>query len=110
MLGLNYVWMLNSHAGYYKRATAIGINMTVGNCAGLVIGQIFKNTTPDGRYLEGVTTSLASALACAVLITCLYFYKRRQNLLRESLTAEERQSWIDLGRTGDAHPDFRFIL
>ena len=37
MLGGNYVWMLNSHAGYYKRATAIGINMTIGNCAGLVI-------------------------------------------------------------------------
>jgi hypothetical protein len=37
MLGLNYVWMLNSHAGYFKRATAIGINMTMGNCAGLVV-------------------------------------------------------------------------
>lgn len=37
MLGLNYVWMLGSHAGYYKRATAIGINMTVGNSAGLVV-------------------------------------------------------------------------
>lgn len=61
MLGLNYVWVLNSHADYYKRATAIGINMTVGNCAGLVIGQIFKNTKPDGRYLEGVATSLSSA-------------------------------------------------
>jgi hypothetical protein len=35
MLGHNYVWMLNSHAGYHKRATAIGINTTVGNCAAL---------------------------------------------------------------------------
>ncbi|KAK9774934.1 putative Major facilitator superfamily (MFS) profile domain-containing protein [Seiridium cardinale] len=64
MLGLNYVWMLNSHAGYFKRATAIGVNMTVGNCAGLVIGQIFKNTTSEGRYLQGEVTSLAVALGC----------------------------------------------
>ncbi|KAK6062758.1 major facilitator superfamily transporter [Seiridium cupressi] len=64
MLGLNYVWMLNSHAGYFKRATAIGVNMTVGNCAGLVIGQIFKNTTSEGRYLQGEATSLAVALGC----------------------------------------------
>jgi hypothetical protein len=110
MLGLNYVWMLNSHAGYYKRATAIGINMTIGNCAGLVIGQIFKNTTPDGRYLEGTATSLGAASVCAVLITCLYFYKRRQNRMREALTPEERQRWIEQGKTGDAHPDFRYIL
>jgi predicted MFS family arabinose efflux permease len=43
MLGLNYVWMLGAHAGYYKRATAIGINMTVGNCAGLVVRELISN-------------------------------------------------------------------
>jgi hypothetical protein len=43
MLGLNYVWMLNSQAGYFKRATAIGINMTVGNCAGLVVSNPHEN-------------------------------------------------------------------
>jgi hypothetical protein len=110
MLGLNYVWMLNSQAGYYKRATAIGVNMTVGNCAGLVIGQIFKNTTSEGRYLEGEATSLAAGLTCVVLITCLYLYKRRQNRIRDALTNEERQHWIDQGKTGDAHPDYRYIL
>ncbi|KAF2030285.1 MFS general substrate transporter [Setomelanomma holmii] len=110
MLGLNYVWMLNGHAGYYKRATAIEIDMTIGNCAGLVIGQIFKNTTPDGLYLEGIATSPAVAMACAVLITGLYFYKRRQNRVRDALTPEERQAWIDQGKTGDAHLDFWFIL
>lgn len=110
MLGLNYVWMLNSHAGYYKRATAIGINMTVGNCAGLIIGQIYKKQTSEGRYLEGTATSLASALTCVCLITILFLYKKRQNSIRDALSLEERQQWIDQGRTGDAHPDFRFIL
>lgn len=110
MLGLNYVWMLNSHAGYYKRATAIGINMTVGNCAGLVIGQIYKNQTPEGRYLEGTATSMASAIVCVGLITCLWFYLRRQNRIRDALTPEERMQWIEQGKTGDAHPDYRYIL
>lgn len=110
MLGLNYVWMLNSHAGYFKRATAIGVNMTLGNCAGLVIGQIFKNTTSEGRYLEGEATSLAVAFVSAILIILLYFYKRRQNRIRDALTPEEKQRWIDDGKTGDSHPDFRYIL
>ncbi|KAH9907555.1 major facilitator superfamily domain-containing protein [Xylariomycetidae sp. FL2044] len=110
MLGSNYVWMLGSHAGYYKRATAIGINMTVGNAAGLVIAQIFKDTAADGRYLVGEATSLGCALACAGLCLVLYTMLRRQNVIRESLTEEQRQQWIDEGHTGDAHPDYRYML
>lgn len=102
--------MLNSHAGYVKRATAIGINMTVGNCAGLVIGQIFKNTTSEGRYLVGEVTSLSVSVVSVVLISSLYFYKRRQNRIRDALSSHERQTWINQDKTGDAHPDFRYIL
>lgn len=109
MLGLNYVWMLNSHAGYYKRATAIGINLTMGNCAGLVIGQIFKTKNAEGRYVTGISTSLGCSLGCAILIVCMWTYLRRQNRIRESLSGEDRQRWIDQGRLGDAHPDYRFI-
>lgn len=38
MPDLNYVWMLAAHAGYYKCATAVGIDMTTSNCASLVVG------------------------------------------------------------------------
>jgi MFS family permease len=37
ILGLNSTWMLNCHAGYHKRATAIGMNQTMGNSAGVVV-------------------------------------------------------------------------
>jgi hypothetical protein len=110
MLGMNYMLMLNNHAGYYKRATAIGINMTLGNCAGLVIGQIFKNTTPEGRYLEGEASSAAVAGFSIFVIALLWWYIRRQIRIKEALTPEERQRWIDEGRTGDYHPDFKYIL
>ncbi|KAK3653400.1 hypothetical protein LTR56_004604 [Elasticomyces elasticus] len=110
MLGLNYVWMLGSHAGYYKRATCIGINMTIGNCAGLLIGQIFKDRTPEGRYLIGVATSMACGLACIIVIGLIYFHLRKQNRIRDALTPEERQRWIDEGASGDFHPDYRYIL
>ncbi|KAH8901449.1 major facilitator superfamily transporter [Thozetella sp. PMI_491] len=109
-LGMNYVSMLNNHGGYYKRATAIGINMTCGNSAGLVIAQIFKDKTSDGRYLIGLTTSLGCAVAFCVAGTIQYLYLRHQNKKRDALTAEERQRWIDEGATGDYHPDFRYML
>jgi hypothetical protein len=75
-----------------------------------VIGQIFKNTTSEGRYLEGEATSFAVAGTCIFFIAGLYFYKRRQNRIRDALTPEERRRWIDEGRTGDGHPDFRYML
>lgn len=37
MVGLNCAWLLNSHAPYYKRAMAIGMNQTIGNTAGIVV-------------------------------------------------------------------------
>jgi MFS transporter, ACS family, DAL5 transporter family protein len=37
ILGLNCTWLLNCHAGYYKRATAVGMNQTIGNAAGVVV-------------------------------------------------------------------------
>jgi MFS family permease len=38
IVGINCTWLLNSHAGYYKRATAVGMNQAVGNSAGVVVG------------------------------------------------------------------------
>lgn len=37
ILGLNSAWLLSSHAGYHKRATAIGMNQSIGNSAGVVV-------------------------------------------------------------------------
>lgn len=37
IVGLNCTWLLNSHAGYYKRATAVGVNQALGNSAGVVV-------------------------------------------------------------------------
>lgn len=53
---------------------------------------------------------MACALASIFFIGILYLYLRRQNRNRENLSSEERRAWIEQGRTGDAHPDYRFIL
>ncbi|KAK3179950.1 hypothetical protein K4F52_008693 [Lecanicillium sp. MT-2017a] len=37
IVGLNCTWLLNSHAPYYKRAMAIGMNQSIGNSAGVVV-------------------------------------------------------------------------
>jgi MFS family permease len=127
IVGLNVSWLLNSHAPYYKRAMAIGMNQSIGNSAGVVVschrtstwvqvltvayqvGQIFR-TTKNGKYVVGISASMAAVvLACAGQIT-LYFYLRRANKRREAMTEDERVQEIGAGKTGDLHPDYRYAL
>lgn len=129
IVGLNVSWLLNSHAPYYKRAMAIGMNQSIGNSAGVVVsyrrlqsicqaaklilahqvGQIFR-TTNDGKYVVGISASMAAVvLACTGQIT-LYFYLRRANKRRQAMSEDERVREIGAGKTGDFHPDYRYAL
>lgn len=58
----------------------------------------------------GESTSAACALGCVVCIVTMHIYLRKQNAKRDALTAEEREEWIQNGKIGDAHPDFRYII
>lgn len=42
IVGLNCAWLLNSHAPYYKRAMAIGMNQSIGNTAGIVVSLLLQ--------------------------------------------------------------------
>jgi hypothetical protein len=37
VVGLGVSWNANSHAGYYKRSMAVGLQQSIGNCAGLIV-------------------------------------------------------------------------
>ena len=109
ILGLNATWLLNSHAGYYKRATAIGMNQSIGNCAGLVVGQIFK-TSHNGKYMLGLSFSLGSVVLAAVGHISLAIWLKRENRKRDGMTEEEREKAIADGADGDFHPDYRYTM
>lgn len=109
MVGLNCTWLLNSHAGYYKRATAIGVNQSLGNCAGLIIGQIFKDSV-NGKFVTGLSVSLGAVLLAGVGHSSLWFLLRHENAKREKMTPEEREYAILNGKGGDFHPDYRYAL
>lgn len=109
IVGLNATWLLNSHAGYYKRATAIGMNQSIGNSAGVVVGQVFKKTV-HGKYLLGLSFSLGSVVLAACGHTALYFLLKSDNKKRDAMTPEQREHEIQHGKGGDFHPDYRYAL
>ncbi|KAL4901206.1 hypothetical protein BDW74DRAFT_182061 [Aspergillus multicolor] len=109
VLGLNAAWLLNCHAGYYKRATAVGMNQSIGNAAGVVVGQIFKQTV-DGKYLLGLSFSLGSIVLAGCGHASLYFLLRHHNKKRDAMSDEVREYEVEYGKGGDFHPDFRYAL
>jgi hypothetical protein len=109
-VGLNVTWIINSNAGYFKRATAIGLQQTIGNSAGIMAGQIYRITNNDGRYVIGHGVSITAISLAACGYATMYFLLRRLNKKREAMSIEERIREIDSGKLGDRHPDFRYTL
>jgi MFS family permease len=110
VVGLNVTWIINNNAGYFKRATAIGLQQTIGNSAGIMAGQIYRITDSDGRYVIGHAVSLTTISLAACGYATMYFIVRRLNQKREAMSIDERVREIDSGKMGDRHPDFRYTL
>ncbi|KAF2813634.1 major facilitator superfamily transporter [Mytilinidion resinicola] len=110
VVGLNVTWIINSNAGYFKRATAIGLQQTIGNSAGIMAGQIYRLKNADGRYVIGHAISLSTMTTAAVGYFTMFLLLRGLNRKRENMSIEERIKEIDAGKMGDRHPDFRYTL
>jgi hypothetical protein len=110
VVGLNVTWIINNNAGYFKRATAIGLQQTIGNSAGIMAGQIYRIADVDGRYVIGHGVSLATITLAACGYATMYLLVSRLNKKREEMSIEERIREIDAGKMGDRHPDFRYTL
>ncbi|KAI8231095.1 putative transporter [Colletotrichum sp. SAR 10_96] len=110
VVGLNVTWISNSNAGYFKRATAIGLQQTIGNSAGLMAGQIYRITASDGRYTIGHAVSLGTITVASVGYFTMWTLLNKINNRRDNMSIDERAREIDQGMKGDRHPDFRYTL
>jgi len=109
-VGLNVTWVINSNAGYFKRATAIGLQQALGNSAGVMAGQIYRITDGDGRYVIGHAVSITAIAIAACGYALMYVWLQRINRKRDGMSIEARARQIDSGKLGDRHPDFRYTL
>ena len=110
--GLSLMWLQDNVSRHYKRATMVGFTLTLGNTAGVAVGQIF--TTPSApRYTPGL--SIALGLACFALldVACImaaftWINKKRAAKL---LAAEQAGTPIEPDPSlGDYDPHFRYSI
>ncbi|KAF4122714.1 transporter [Geosmithia morbida] len=102
--GLNEIWINNNMAPHYRRATAIGIQQTVGNMAGVVAPQVYRSAP----YLLGHWCSLGSALICMALISTQIAYLYTLNRKKDQISNEERPD-DRVETTGEGALDFRYV-
>ncbi|KAM3512004.1 hypothetical protein MY11210_004330 [Beauveria gryllotalpidicola] len=102
--GLNLTWLNVNVAPHYRRATAIGMQLSIGNSAGVVAGQIYR-TAP---YRLGNIFSVAALGLSQALVIVKWLYLRKQNREKKRyLMGEEDERRV---RTGDRAPDFKYHL
>lgn len=91
-------------APHYRRATAIGLQQTIGNLAGVVAPQVYR----AAPYRLGHWCSLGSGIICMILISGQIAYLRLLNKKKDQISRGERAD-DRKETTGEGQLDFRYI-
>lgn len=102
-VGLNVTWINVNVASQYRRALEIGLQQTMGNCAGIVAGQIYRSSP----YVLGNSFSLGVLMMAQVLVVAKALYLRHENKAKGQIASGEKEETRHV-RTGDGAVDFRY--
>jgi len=91
-------------APQYRRALEIGLQQTIGNCAGIVAGQIYRQSP----YVLGNAFSLGALVVAQLVITGLGLYLRRENKIKAQILNGEKEDTRRV-RSGDGALDFQYL-
>lgn len=103
-VSLNVAWLNVNTAPQYRRALEIGLQQTLGNCAGIVAGQVYR-TKP---YVLGNAFSLGSVVVAQLTVTGFAYYLRRENKMKDEILNGEKEETRRV-QTGDGALDFKYI-
>lgn len=102
-VGLNLAWLNVNVAPHYRRALEIGLQQTIGNCAGIVAGQIYRQSP----YVLGNSFSLGSLVVAQIVVTFHALYLRRENKMKEEIINGEKEDARRV-QSGDGAVDFKY--
>lgn len=102
-VGLNVAWLNVNIAPQYRRALEIGLQQTMGNCAGIVAGQIYRQSP----YVLGNAFSLGALVVAQTAVAGYGLYLRRENKIKEQILSGEKDDTRRI-QTGDGAVDFKY--
>ncbi|KAI1504092.1 MFS general substrate transporter [Biscogniauxia marginata] len=111
-VGLPLAWLPNNSPRYGKRTTANGMQLTFGNCSGIMTPFIYANT--DGpRYIKGNAVSLSVVGAATCIFGFLWYWYDRENKRRDAgliNPAHQHLTEEQLAELGDESPRYRYTI
>lgn len=108
-VGVGVTWLNLNVAGYRRRSFASGYQQTIGNCGGIIAGQIYRSTDKP-RYVLGNAFSLACMFLAMVVFCCQYTIWKSRNAARDNMTQDDKDEQDAKGVKGDHHWSFRYAL
>lgn len=106
------MWLQDNAARHFKRATIVGFTLTLGNTAGVAVGQIF--TTESGpRYIKGLSISLGLAVLALMIVGALMLGMTKVNRQRAEKIAAAEAAGTPLPRRpslGDYDVHFKYSI
>ncbi|EEY15295.1 high-affinity nicotinic acid transporter [Verticillium alfalfae VaMs.102] len=103
---LMMTWVATNLVPDYKRSVGLPIFASIGNCSGLVAGQLYpKSQSP--RYVVGNSISAGLEAVAAIFVALTWLLLRRRNQQKDKLIAEGATS---NGMEGDRGLDFKYDL
>ncbi|CCF57844.1 hypothetical protein KAFR_0D01970 [Kazachstania africana CBS 2517] len=107
----NCLWLSGNNANYYKRATALGINLFFGSGSGILSGQVFL-TKDKPKYTLGLSLCLGFQLLSFILTFVQFLLYWKENKKKEKIISRYREidepvPYDEL--LGDLNPEFRYM-
>lgn len=109
-VALLIMWLCDNVARHFKRASMIGLCLTLANTSGVVTGQIF--TTPTApRYIRGLSICMGLAAVGLALVVALVLGFKIVNRRRDQTIAEAERDGrplVSRPEQGDYDVFFRY--
>ncbi|KAF2641277.1 MFS general substrate transporter [Massarina eburnea CBS 473.64] len=111
-VGLPLAWLPTNSPRYGKRTTAIGLQLTIGNCAGIMSSFLYPSKEGP-RYIRGHAVTMAMVAFASLVYAFMWWYFAMVNKKRargdEDHTIEGMTS-EDIAELGDDSPRFVYTI
>ncbi|KAK4142433.1 putative transporter-like protein [Dichotomopilus funicola] len=111
VVGIPLAWLPSNNPRYGKRATATGLQLTIGNTAGIPSPFLFRSVDAP-RFVAGHAVSMSLMLMAALIYLFFWGYFRHLNKRRDEGKEDYRVVGMtdeEIDELGDESPRFRYI-
>ncbi|GKT64068.1 major facilitator superfamily transporter [Colletotrichum tofieldiae] len=112
VVGLPLAWLPNNSPRYGKRTTASGMQLTIGNCSGVMSSFIYQ-AIDRPRYIRGHAVTLSMVGMATCLYGFLWFWYWRENKQREAGHIQSKHADLsddEMAELGDESPRYRYTI